>query len=152
MVTRSVFPACLLSIFLYLTLAGCTDPASIPAVPLHYTYVPMVLNFQAETAKSPIGTRLVWLTWQFDTTSTNIRSWDVYRNSIDTIKGNYAPLGLVSKPSRGYPYFIDSTCGAPFLNIPAPDSLDIYYYIVPNGQLRSYIGKPSDIVHVVMYK
>jgi hypothetical protein len=28
----------------------------------------------------------------------------------------------------------------------------VYYRVIPNGQTRGYIGKPSDNLHVVVYK
>jgi len=150
--SEKFFFACLLMIFIYLSVEGCSSPADIPSVPQHYNFVPDVENLQAEVGRSVTGYRRVLLTWQFDTTNSNIRSWDVYRSINDTAQWKFDPLGLVNKPQIGFPLFVDSSGVLQFTDTPNIDSLELYYRVVPNGQIRSYIGKPSDILHVIVYK
>ncbi len=149
---KKVFWGCLLTVFLYLSLSGCTDPASIPEVPQHYTYVPTVDQLQGATSRTRSGKRQVVLTWQFDTTNTNIRSWDIRRTITDTTEAEFRIEGSVLKPAFGYPAFVDSSDDLQFLDITSPDSVDVYYRIIPNGNLRSYVGKRSETLHILLYK
>jgi hypothetical protein len=147
-----VIVGCLLSLFLYLVLSGCTDPTSLPAVPEHYTLVPSVDFLQASVGRNSAGKRMVVLAWHYDTLNTNIRTWDVRRSIADTAQGNLKLEGSVLKPTRGFPAFVDLSDELQFLQTPSPDSIDVYYRVIPTGQTRGYEGKPSDILHVVVYK
>jgi hypothetical protein len=149
---RTTLFGCLLLIFLYFVLGGCTDPSSLPAIPEHYTLVPSVDNLQAIVGISTTGKRMIVLSWRYDTTNTNIRSWDVLRTITDTSQGAYLIEQSILKPSQGYPSYIDQSEKLQFLETPSPDSIDVYYRVVPNGQTRGYTGKPSDNLHVVVYK
>lgn len=149
---RTVILGCFLTMFLYFVLSGCTDPASLPAVPEHYTLVPSVDYLQASVGKSKSGKHMVVLAWHYDTLNTNIRSWDIYRTITDTAQGAYRIEGSLLKPSRGFPAFADSSGELQFLDIPSPDSIDVYYRVIPNGQTRGFVGKPSDNLHVIVYK
>jgi len=137
---------CLAGLFSYLVITGCTDPLDL-IDPIHLTFVPNIQNLQAAVGSTPTGKRRVVLTWQYDTLNTNIRTWDVQRAIDDTTLAELNFLELVRKPAFGYPLYIDSS--AQLQNIQL-DSLDIYYRVIPNGDLRNYIGEPSGILHVIV--
>lgn len=138
--------ACLAGIFLYLALAGCTEPDNL-LTPVHLTAVPGIDNFQANVGLTSTGKRRVLLTWRYDSLNTNIRSWDVQRSVNDSTRTSISFLELIRKPASGYPLFIDSTSVLQSMEV---DSLDIWYRVVPNGIERNFIGQPSGIMHVIV--
>lgn len=146
--TKRVFFACLVFNFVYLVLQGCTEPQDL-ITPEHFTRVPRVLNLQGVSSFTPSGKRVIVLTWHYDTTNTNIRSWDVTRSINDTAAAAYVPLEIVRKPVAGYPSYMDSSGSLQtFVN----DSLDVYYKIIPNGILNNFVGQPSDVLHIILRK
>jgi hypothetical protein len=137
---------CLAGLFSYLVLVGCTDPLGL-IDPVHLTFVPNIQHLQAAVGSTPTGKRRVVLTWQYDTLNTNIRTWDIQRAINDTTIASLSFLELVRKPDHGFPIYIDSTSQLQSLQL---DSVDVYYRVIPNGDLRNYIGEPSSILHVIV--
>jgi hypothetical protein len=147
MTNKQIF-TCLIVIFLYLLIQGCTQPEDL-ITPVHLTLVPNVQNLQGLVDYTVTGKRMVLLTWRFDSTNTNIRSWDITRSLGDTAAGAYIPLEIVRKPVSGFPFFSDSS--GSLQNIVA-DSLDVYYIVIPNGIINNFIGQPSDVLHLILKK
>jgi hypothetical protein len=147
MTVRDFF-ACLSVIFLYLLVQGCTEPQEL-ITPTHVTRVPKVLNLQATVGITITGKRLVLLTWQYDTTNGNIRSWDITRSINDTAAAAFIPLEIVRKPAAGYPSYSDSSGS---LQTFTADSLELYYRVIPNGITDNFVGQPSDLLHVILRK
>lgn len=143
---QPLFLACLAGLFSYLVVAGCTDPIGI-VDPIHLTFVPEIQELQAHVGSTSAGRRRVMLTWRYDTLNTNIRTWDIQRSINDTIIANLSFLDFVRKPDLGYPVYVDSS--SQFQGIQS-DSLDVYYRVIPNGDLRNYVGRPSAILHVIV--
>jgi hypothetical protein len=146
---NSIFFPCLLFIFLYLLIAGCTESQDL-ITPTHFTRVPAVQNLQGAIGATPSGKRQILVTWTYDTQNSNIRSWDLTRSIDDTAAAAYVPLEIISKPSAGFHLYSDTSAilqndGFIF------DSLDVYYRIIPNGN-DNFIGKPSDPLHIVVRK
>ena len=141
------FFTCLLFNFLYLFSGGCTDPRDLVS-PNHFTRVPGVMNLQGSVGYTSSGRRQVLLTWQYDTTNTNIRSWDVTRSVSDTAIVQFVPLEIVRRQISVSPFYIDSTAT---LQSFSADSVDLYYRLIPNGG-DNYIGPPSDILHIVFHQ
>ena len=146
---NSIFFPCLPFIFLYLLIAGCTEPQDL-ITPTHFTRVPAVQNLQGAIGATPSGKRQILVTWTYDTQNSNIRSWDLTRSIDDTAAAAYVPLEIISKPAFGFPSYSDTSAiiqndGFIF------DSLDVYYKIIPNGG-DNFIGQPSDPLHVVVRK
>ena len=144
-----IFFPCLLFIFLYLLIAGCTESQDL-ITPTHFTRVPAVQNLQGAIGATPSGKRQILVTWTYDTQNSNIRSWDLTRSIDDTASAAYVALEIISKPSAGFPSYSDTSAilqndGFIF------DSLDVYYKIIPNGN-DNFIGKPSDPLHIVVRK
>jgi hypothetical protein len=137
---------CLAGLFSYLVLTGCTDPLDL-IDPIHLTFVPNIQQLQAAVGSTSTGKRRVVLTWRYDTLNTNIRTWDIQRALDDTSLAALNFLELVRKPDAGYPLYIDSSAQLQNLQL---DSLDAYYRIIPNGDLRNYIGEPSGVLHVIV--
>ena len=145
---QSVFYVCLLVIFLYLLIEGCTQPEDLIA-PTHFTRVPIVKNLQGTIGTTPTGKRQLLITWEYDTLSTNLRSWDITRNINDTSIVNFVPLEIIRKPVTGYPFYGDSsaTFQSAFMTT---DSLDVYYRVIPNGIINNFVGQPSDVLHMIV--
>jgi hypothetical protein len=141
-----VWRICLVGLFSYLVLPGCTEPLGL-IDPIHLTFVPNIQQLQATVGATPTGKRRVVLAWRYDTLNTNIRTWDIQRSIDDTTLASLNFLELVRKPDSGFPYYIDSSGQLQDLQL---DSLDVYYRVVPNGDLRNYIGEPSGVVHVIV--
>lgn len=144
---KNGFSACLLSIFCYLLFEGCTEPQDL-ITPTHFTRVPKVLNLQGAVGFTPTGKRLVLLTWEYDTSNSNIRSWDVTRSVSDTSLAAFVPLEIIPKPTAGFPSYRDTSGSIQILPVGA-DSVDYYYRIVPNGSRDNFVGQPSDILHII---
>jgi hypothetical protein len=141
---------CLLVILLYLLLEGCTKPEDL-LTPTHLTLVPKVLNLRGTIGVTPTGKRQLLIKWEYDTLSTNIRSWDITRNINDTTSDNYVPLEIISKPTRGYPSYSDTI--ATFQNsFMTTDSLNVYYRVIPNGIINNFVGQPSDVLLMIVRK
>ncbi len=138
--------ACLAGLISYLVIAGCTDPIDI-VDPIHLSFVPEVQELQAAVGSTPMGKRRVLLTWRYDTLNTNIRTWDIQRSINDTTLASLSFLEFVRKPDAGFPIFTDSSSQLQGLQT---DSVDVYYRVIPNGDLRNYVGRPSTILHVVV--
>jgi hypothetical protein len=145
---RASFSACVLVIFLYLFLQGCTKPEDL-VTPTHFTRVPKVLNLQGTVGVTPTGKRQLLVTWQYDTTNTNIRSWDMTRNVNDTSIVNFVPLEIIRKPAIGFPFYSDTSAmfQSAFMDV---DSLDVYYRVIPNGIINNFVGEPSDVLHMIV--
>jgi hypothetical protein len=143
---RPLVVTCLAGLFSYLVGAGCTDPIGI-VDPIHITFVPEVQQLQAHVGSTSAGKRRVMLTWRYDTLNTNIRTWDIQRAVNDTIIANLSFLDFIRKPDFGYPIYVDSS--SQFQDLQS-DSLDVYYRVIPNGELRNYVGRPSAILHVIV--
>jgi hypothetical protein len=137
---------CLAGLFSYLVGAGCTDPIAI-VDPIHLSFVPEVQELQANVGSTSAGRRRVLLTWQYDTLNSNIRTWDIQRSINDTTIATLSFLEFVRKPDFGYPIFVDSSSQLQGIQT---DSLDVYYRVIPNGDLRNYVGRPSTILHVIV--
>jgi hypothetical protein len=137
---------CLAALFSYLVVAGCTEPVDI-VDPIHLTFVPEILDIQAHVGSTAGGRRRVLLTWRFDTLNANIRTWDIQRSINDTTIASLSFLDFVRKPDHGYPFYVDSS--SQFQGLQA-DSLDVYYRVIPNGDLRNFVGRPSAILHVIV--
>lgn len=146
--TTKKISTCLIVIFLYLLIQGCTQPEDL-ITPVHLTLVPNVQSLQGVVDYTVTGKRMVLLTWRFDSTNTNIRSWDITRSINDTAAGAYIPLEIVRKPVSGFPFFPDSS--GSLQNIVA-DSIDVYYRVIPNGIINNFIGQPSDVLHLILRK
>lgn len=142
---KTHFFICVLLNFFYLFFEGCTDPQDL-ITPTHFTRVPGVTNLQGSVGYTAGGRRHVLLTWNYDTTNSNIRSWDVSRSIDDTAIVQFIPLEIVRRPVSGYPFFVDSS--GTLQNV-IVDSLELYYRIIPNGG-DNYIGLPSDILHLIL--
>lgn len=138
---------CLLFIFFYLFIEGCTDPQELIA-PTHFTRVPPVLNLQGTVGFTPSGKRIVRLRWEYDTLNTNIRSWDVTRSVNDTSLAAFIPLEIVPKPLFRFPSYADSSGTVQTVPVGA-DSVNLYYRIIPNGVQDNFIGQPSPRLHVI---
>ncbi|MCU0453938.1 MAG: hypothetical protein MUE68_09780 [Bacteroidetes bacterium] len=137
---------CLAGLFSYLVGAGCTGPVDV-VDPIHLSFVPEVLELQAQVGSTSAGKRRVLLTWRYDTLNTNIRTWDIQRSINDTTIASLSFLDFVRKPALGSPFYADSS--SQFQGIQS-DSLDVYYRVIPNGDLRNYVGRPSAILHVIV--
>jgi hypothetical protein len=142
------FFTCLVFNFVYLLLQACTEPQDL-ITPEHFTRVPKVQNLQGVSLLTPSGKRAVVLTWEYDTTNSNIRSWDVTRSINDTAATAYVPLEIVRKPAVGFPAYTDSSGS---LQNFLPESLNVYYKIIPNGILNNFVGQPSDVLHMILRK
>lgn len=143
---RPLVLTCLAGLFSYLLVAGCTEPIDI-VDPIHLTFVPEVLELQAHVGSTTGGKRRVLLTWLYDSLNTNIRTWDIQRAINDTTLVALSFLDFVRKPDAGYPIYVDSS--SQFQTIQA-DSLDVYYRVIPNGNLLNFVGRPSAILHVIV--
>jgi hypothetical protein len=137
---------CLAGLFSYLVGAGCTEPVGI-VEPIHLTFVPEVQDLQAHVGLTSGGRRRVLLTWRYDTLNTNIRTWDLQRSINDTTIASLSFVDFVRKPDSGYPFYVDSSSQFQAIQ---PESLDVYYRVIPNGDLRNYVGRPSAILHVIV--
>jgi len=137
---------CLGGLISYLVISGCADPLDL-VDPIHLRFVPNIQQLQAAVGSTPNGKRRVVLTWRYDTLNTNIRTWDIQRAIDDTTISALSFMELVRKPAFGFPIYIDSS--AQLQNIQF-DSLDVYYRVIPNGELRNYVGEPSAILHVIV--
>ncbi len=142
---KIVFFACLLLNFFYLFLEGCTDPQDL-ITPTHFSRVPGVTNLQGSVGYTAGGRRQILVSWMYDTTSSNIRSWDVTRSIDDTAIAQFVALEIIRKPTSGYPFYVDSTAS---LQIFTTDSIEVYYRVIPNGN-DNFAGKPSEIVHLIV--
>src|SRR3990172_731835 len=105
---NSIFFPCLPFIFLYLLVAGCTEPQDL-ITPTHFTRVPAVQNLQGAIGATSSGKRRILVTWTFDAQNTNIRSWDLTRSIDDTAAAAYVPLEIISKPAFGFPSYSDTS-------------------------------------------
>lgn len=143
-----LFSSCLLVIFLYLFIEGCTKPEDL-ITPTHFTLVPKVLNLQGTISSTPTGKRQLLITWEYDTSNTNIRSWDMTRNINDTSIVNFVPLEIIRKPAAGFPFYSDTSATFQSANMDV-DSLDIYYRVIPNGIINNFVGQPSDVLHMIV--
>jgi hypothetical protein len=145
---QSVFSVCLLAIFLYLLLEGCSKPEDLVA-PTHFDRVPKVQNLQGTIGVTPTGKRQLLITWEYDTLGTNLRSWDITRNINDTSIVNFVPLEIIRKPVAGYPFYSDTiaTFQSSFMTT---DSLDVYYRVIPNGIINNFVGQPSNVLHMIV--
>ena len=141
---------CLLAIFLYLELEGCAKPEDL-ITPTHLTRVPEVLRLQGTIGTTPTGKRQLLITWEYDSLNTNIRSWDITRNINDTTIVNFVPLEIIRKPAAGFPFYADTiaTFQSAYMTT---DSLDVYYRVIPNGITNNFVGKPSDVLHMIIHK
>jgi len=139
---------CLLAIMLYLHLEGCTKPEDL-ITPTHLTRVPEVLRLQGTIGTTPTGKRQLLVTWEYDTLNTNIRSWDITRNINDTTIINFIPLEIIRKPAAGFPFYSDTIATFQSINM-TTDSLDVYYRVIPNGITNNFVGKPSDVLHMII--
>ncbi|MEK6755896.1 MAG: hypothetical protein AABZ02_07070 [Bacteroidota bacterium] len=142
--------ACLTLIFLYLLVHGCTEPQDL-ITPTHFTRVPGVLNLQGAVGFTPTGKRLVLVAWEYDTSNSNIRSWDLTRSVNDTSAAAFVPLEIIRKPASGFPSYSDTSAVLQGHNM-VTDSVDVYYKIIPNGVLNNFVGQPSDVLHVIVRK
>lgn len=140
--------ACLFIIFSYLLVEGCSEPEDLIA-PTHFTRVPKVLNLQGAISFTPSGKRQLLITWEYDTLSTNIRSWDITRSINDTSIVNFVPLEIIRKPASGFPFYSDTSASfqSAFMTT---DSLDVYYRAIPNGIINNFVGQPSDVLHMIV--
>ena len=143
---KTVLWTCLLPIFSYLVVGGCTDPQAL-ITPDHLTKVPGIQELQASVGFTSSGKPRVLLSWKYDSTSTNLRSWDVQRAINDSAQRSLSFFETVPKPTAGYPSYADSS-GA-FQSFTS-DSLNIYYRIVPNGIRDNFVGEPSPRLHVIL--
>lgn len=146
--TKKQLFACLVFNFFYLLLQGCSEPQDL-ITPSHFTRVPKVLNLQGVVGFSLSGKRVIIVSWEYDSTNTDIRSWDVTRSINDTAAAAYIPLEIVRKPASGYPSYSDSS--GSLQNI-VTDSLDVFYKIIPNGIINNFVGQPSDVLHIILRK
>jgi hypothetical protein len=145
---QSAFSVCLLAIFLYLFVEGCSKPEDLVA-PTHFTRVPKVTNLQGTIGVTPTGKRQLLITWEYDTLSSNLRSWDITRNINDTSLVNFVPLEIIRKPATGYPFYSDSSSTFQS-SVMTTDSLDVYYRVIPNGIINNFVGQPSDVLHMIV--
>lgn len=145
---KSAIFACLTSIFLYLLVQGCTEPQDL-ITPTHFTRVPKVLNLQAAIGLTVSGKRLVLVTWEYDISNANVRSWDITRSLNDTSAGAFVPLEIIRKPAVGFPSYFDSSAVLQGQYM-VTDSIDVYYKVIPNGILNNFVGQPSDVLHVIV--
>lgn len=145
---RTSLSACLLLIFLYLLLEGCSKPEDL-ITPTHFTRVPKVLNLQGTVNVIPTGKRQLLITWEYDTLNTNIRSWDIARNINDTSIVNFVPLEIIRKPATGFPFYSDTSATFQSAYM-TTDSLDVYYRVIPNGIINNFVGQPSDVLHIII--
>jgi hypothetical protein len=145
---RGLVSACLFIIFSYLLIEGCTEPEDLIA-PTHFTRVPKVLNLQGTISFTATGKRQLLVTWEFDTLSANIRSWDITRSINDTSIVNFVPLEIIRKPTSGFPFYSDTSASFQSAFMTA-DSLDVYYRTIPNGIINNFIGQPSDVLHMIV--
>ncbi len=143
---RLVEEICLLLIFSYLGAAGCTDPLDL-IEPVHLTSVPKVEQFQASLGITKGGKRSVLLAWTYDSSQTNLRSWDVQRTVNDTAEASLSFWDLVARPISGFPYYVDSS--GTLQNFTS-DSLDLYYRVLPNGMTGNFVGEPSPRLRVIV--
>lgn len=144
--SRALIFTCLAGLFSYLVGAGCTEPIGI-VDPIHLTFVPEVQEFQAHVGYTSAGRRRVMLTWRYDSLNTNIRTWDIQRSINDTTIASLSFVDFVRKPDSGFPLYVDSSSQFQAIQ---PESLDVYYRVIPNGDLRNYVGRPSAILHVIV--
>ena len=143
---KSAFWACLLLFFLYLVLVGCTEPRAL-LTPTELTAVPNVHDLQASVGLTSIGNRRVLLTWKYDSTNANLRSWDIQRAVNDSAVETLGYLDLVRRPTSGYPFYSDTSGRLQQFDT---DSIEVYYRIVPNGDVNNFIGEPSVPIHVLV--
>jgi hypothetical protein len=139
---------CLLVILLYLLIEGCTKPEDL-ITPTHLTLVPSVRHLQGTIGVTPSGKRQLFVTWEYDSLNTNIRSWDITRNINDTSIVNFVPLEIIRKPAAGYPFYSDTIATFQSANM-TTDSLDVYYQVIPNGIINNFVGQPSDVLHMIV--
>ncbi|HAV22112.1 MAG TPA: hypothetical protein DCX46_01165 [Bacteroidetes bacterium] len=147
---KSILFICLQAIFLYLFfVAGCSEPQDLVTA-THVTRVPEVQNLQGSVGFTSSGKRLILVTWLYDPRNANIRSWDLTRSINDTSVASYVPLEIIRKPTAGFPSYQDTSGSLQNSSFTA-DSLDVYYKIIPNGT-DNFVGKPSDVLHVIIRK
>ncbi|MBI3587030.1 MAG: hypothetical protein HY088_07875 [Ignavibacteriales bacterium] len=109
-----------------------------------------MLHLQGTIGSVPSGKRQILLTWEYDTLSANIRTWDVARSINDTASGAFVPLEIVRKSASGYSFYSDTSGVLQSQNI-STDSLDIFYKVTPNG-MDNFVGQPSDVLHIIVRK